>query len=126
MYCLAAKAADKDKAVKLLNFLGGYGSDGTASTARFWFAQRGLGFAFKDMANDPDVQTELAKFADPAVYAGLADTAKARNALAAPWYSEFESALQKVTQQLLTNQSTGSAAVASLTETATSLAKKYS
>ncbi|ONI74665.1 hypothetical protein ALI144C_38190 [Actinosynnema sp. ALI-1.44] len=126
MYCLAAKTAVKDKAVKLLNFLGGYGSDGKPSTARFWFDQRGLGFPFRQLADDPDIRTTLAKFTDPETYTKLSAVAKPRNLLGAPWYGEYESAQQKTVQQLLTNQTDASAAVSSLSETAISLAKKYS
>ncbi|MFB9299105.1 extracellular solute-binding protein [Kibdelosporangium philippinense] len=120
MYCLSAKTSVKDHAVRLLNYLGG------PETARFWFMQRGLGFAFKEMAVDAEIKATLAKFAEPDVYTGLAENAKARNVLGAPWYSEFEAALQKSVQQLLTNQADGAAVAASLAETATSLAKKYS
>nr|WP_042193218.1 extracellular solute-binding protein [Kibdelosporangium sp. MJ126-NF4]CEL20639.1 extracellular solute-binding protein, family 1 [Kibdelosporangium sp. MJ126-NF4]CTQ89551.1 extracellular solute-binding protein, family 1 [Kibdelosporangium sp. MJ126-NF4] len=126
MYCLSAKTEVKDQAVKLLNFLGGYGTDGTPSTARFWFDQRGLGFPFKALADDPAVKTALAKFADPEIYNALSTVAKPRNVLGAPWYSEYETAQQKTVQQLLTNQTDATAATASLSETALTLAKKYS
>jgi multiple sugar transport system substrate-binding protein len=88
--------------------------------------QRGLGFTFKDLANDPEVVATLEKFADPALYQHLAETARARNVLGVPWYTEFETELHKVVQQVLSNQTTPEAAVASLDKTAGDLKKKYS
>lgn len=126
MYSLSANTQVKDKAFKLLTYLGGYDSDKLPYTAKFWFMQRGLGFTFKDLAKDPDVVATLEKFADPAIYQELAETAHARNVLNVPWYTEFETEMHKVVQQVLTNQSTPEAAVASLDKTAGDLKKKYS
>jgi len=125
MYGLAAETQVKDKAMVLLNFLGGH-TDGQPQTARFWFLQRGLGFTFKDMAKDKEITDALAKWVDPATYAALADVAKARNIVQAPWYAEFEAALQKTSQQILTDQITPQATTTTLADTATTLKKKYS
>lgn len=125
MYCLAADTKVKDQAMTLLNYLGGY-TNGVPETARYWFLKRGLGFTFKDLAKDKEITDALAKFVDPAIYASLADVAKARNVVHAPWYAEFEASLQKTTQQVITNQTTAPAAVAALADSATALAKKYS
>lgn len=125
MYCLAAHTQVKEQAYRLLRYLGGYNEQGVPVTARFWFLKRGLGFAFPALERDPEITTELARFTDPAVYSGLAALAKARNVLAVPWYAEYEHALQKITQQLLTDQIDAAGAAAALDRGATTLARRY-
>jgi multiple sugar transport system substrate-binding protein len=126
LYGLAKDTEVKDNAFKLLTYLGGLDADKKPYTARYWFLERGLGFAYKSMANDPEIVASLKKFADPAVYAQLAEIAKPRNVLGVAWYTEFETEMHKVVQGVLSNQTQPSAAVASLAQTAETLKKKYS
>jgi multiple sugar transport system substrate-binding protein len=126
LYALAKDTEVKDNAFKLLTYLGGLGADKKPYTARFWFLQRGLGFAYKSMATDPEITASLKKFADPAIYAHLAEIAKPRNVLGVPWYTEFETEMHKVVQGVLSNQTQPAEAVASLAQTADTLKKKYS
>ncbi|HEX6355626.1 sugar ABC transporter substrate-binding protein [Actinophytocola sp.] len=125
MYSLSANTEVKDKAFTLLTYLGGY-TDKVPYTAKFWFMQRGLGFTFEELADDSEVKQELAKFADPAIYQQLAESAHSRNVLGVPWYTEFETEMHKVVQQVMSNQVTPDAAVASLDKTVGDLKKKYS
>jgi len=125
MYCLAKDTKVKDSAHKLISYLGGFDNEKKPYTAKFWFMQEGLGFTFKALAQDAEVQAKLGKFIDPAVYAKLADVAKARNAIAAPWYHEYETEQQKVVQEVLSNQSTPDAAAAALEKAANTLKSKY-
>ena len=80
-------------------------------TAKFWFQRKGLGFPFRALEQDPEVQATLAAFADPAIYSGLASLARPRTAIKQPWYSEYENEQQKTVQQILTNQTTPDEAV---------------
>ena len=125
MYCLGANTEVKDKAVRLLKYLGGFDADGSPYTAKFWFQKRGLGFAYTQLAEDPEIMRQLRTFADPEVYAHLAQVARARKATAVAWYAEFEATLQQTTQQILTGAVTPAAAVAGLDAAAGSLAKRY-
>jgi multiple sugar transport system substrate-binding protein len=126
MYCLAKNTKVRDSAFKLLMYLGGYDNEHKPYTAKFWFLQRGLGFTYKELANDAEVTAALAKFIDPAVYAKLADVAKARNAILAPWYREYEAEQQKVVQGVLSNQTTPADAAAALEKAAKTVKAKYS
>ncbi|GAA1578114.1 MULTISPECIES: ABC transporter substrate-binding protein [Kribbella] len=126
MYGLAKDTEVKDNAFKLLTYLGGYDDQKQPYTAKFWFLQRGLGFAYKKMVDDPTIVAALRKFADPKIYAHLAEIAKPRNVLGVPWYTEFETEMHKVVQGVLSNQTQPSAAVDSLAQTAGTLKKKYS
>ena len=125
MYCLNASTRFRDKAIRLLEYLGGFDSTGLPYTAKYWFVQRGLGFPFRSLATDPDVLAVLRKFVDPVVYASLAQAARARIGTAAPWYPQFEQAMQRATQQVMIGATTASAATASLDATARSLARSF-
>src|SRR5262249_5723173 len=111
---------------KLITYLGGYDTDHKPYTAKFWFLQRGLGFTYKELANDSEVTAALAKFIDPAIYAKLADVAKARNAILAPWHLEDEAEKPKVVQGVLSNQTTPADAVVALEKAAKTVKAKYS
>lgn len=126
MYGLAKDTEVKDNAFKLLTYLGGYDDQKQPYTAKFWFLQRGLGFAYTAMVNDPTITAALKKFADPKIYTHLAEIAKPRNVLGVPWYTEFETEMHKVVQGVLSNQTQPSAAVAALAQSAETLKKKYS
>jgi multiple sugar transport system substrate-binding protein len=126
MYALGKNTEVKDKAFKLLNYMGGFDSTGLPYTAKFWFQQKGLGFPFRALEKDPEVQATLAKFADPTIYADLASLARPRTAIKQPWYSEYENQQQKTVQQILNNQTTPDEAVKALSASVTSLQKKYS
>ncbi|MFF1820308.1 extracellular solute-binding protein [Kribbella sp. NPDC058245] len=126
MYGLAKDTEVKDDAFKLLTYLGGLDANKQPNTAKFWFQERGLGFAYKDMAKDAEVNASLKKFADPAIYAHLAEIARPRNVLGVAWYTEFETEMHKVVQGVLSNQVQPAAAVATLAQSAETLKKKYS
>ncbi|GAB3399984.1 ABC transporter substrate-binding protein [Flindersiella endophytica] len=127
MYCLSATTEKKEQAYDLLYYLGGYDEKGEAYTAKFWFEKQGLGFAFKELANDPDIKKALGTFADPAdVYSRLAEIAKPRRVIAKPWYTEFETESQKTLQGLLSGSKSPSDAVQAMDSNAKTLEKKFS
>jgi multiple sugar transport system substrate-binding protein len=85
-----------------------------------------LGFAFKQLADDPKIKEQLAKWADPAVYAHLAEVAKPRRVIAEPWYTEYETETQKVIQRVITGQTDPAAAVKSMAANVVALKKQFS
>lgn len=125
MYGLSANTERRDDAIKLLTYLGGFDNEGKPYTAKFWFLNYGLGFAFEDLAKDPEVIAELKRWGDPDIYAELSATAKSRSVVAKPWYSEFETELQKGIQRILTAQDDPSSVVTALATSARDLEKKY-
>jgi multiple sugar transport system substrate-binding protein len=126
MYALSKDTEVKDKAFRLLTYLGGFDADGVPYTAKYWFQKKGLGFPFRALEQDPEVQAGLATFADPAIYSGLASLARPRTVIKQAWYSEYENEQQKTVQQLLSNQTSPDDAVTALSAAVTSLKQKYS
>jgi multiple sugar transport system substrate-binding protein len=129
MYCLGRDSTRSpevsDGAIRLLHHFGGFDASGDPATARFWFLERGLGFPFPQLAQDPEVLATLETFADPGMYSHLAETARARTVTAAPWYAEFETALQRTTQQVLIGDTDPAAAAAGLDAETRVLAERY-
>ncbi|APU22097.1 extracellular solute-binding protein [Actinoalloteichus sp. GBA129-24] len=125
MYCLNLETDVQEKAERLLHYMGGLDDDGSPYTARFWFLERGLGFAFTDLADDPEIVESLSAFADPEIYAYLASVARARSVVAVPWYAEFEATLQRTVQQVFTGDRTPAQGSAELERAARSLARRY-
>lgn len=125
MYCLNADTKLLDQSVRLMNYLGGFDENGEAYTAKFWFAEQGLGFPFPQLSKDRDIQKALREWIDPKVYEELSESAVARSLTAAPWYNEFETALQSTVQEVLIGDRTPSDAAAHLDASALSLSKKY-
>ena len=126
MYALSKDTEVQEKAFKLLTYLGGFDADGSPYTAKYWFQKKGLGFPFRQLEQDPEVQAGLATFADPTIYSDLASLARPRTAIKQPWYNEYENEQQKVVQQILTNQTTADDAVKALSGAVASLKQKYS
>ncbi|WP_163513608.1 ABC transporter substrate-binding protein [Fodinicola acaciae] len=125
MYALAKETQAKDKAMKLLGYLGGVDSSGLPYTAKFWFLRKGLGFAYRSLEKDAEVQDALRKFVDPAVYSGIAAIAKPRSVNGQPWYGEYEHQQQATIQRVLSKQTTPEAAMTTLAQAARTLKKKY-
>ncbi|MDN5727401.1 MAG: extracellular solute-binding protein, partial [Propionibacteriales bacterium] len=125
MYCLNAQTKLLDPSVRLINYLGGFDEQGEPYTAKFWFAEQGLGFPFPELAKDGSIQRALKKWIDPQVYEELAESAVARSLTAAPWYNEFETVLQSTLQEVLIGDRSVTESTAHLDASALTLAKKY-
>lgn len=126
MYGLSKTTKVRDMAWKLISYLGGLDDKGVAYTAKYWFRKEGLGYAFKDLETDPEVLATLKQFADPGIYNEIQRTAKPRDVIVEPWYSEWDAQNQKLTQQVLTGQMSPSQAESQIAANATKLKKQYS
>jgi multiple sugar transport system substrate-binding protein len=100
MYCLAAHSRHVDDAWHLMNLLGGRDEEGF-TTARFWYLERGLGFAFPELLDDPEIAESTRKWADVEQVRELAAHARAREVVKAPWFAEFDTFYQAEIQGVL-------------------------
>lgn len=101
MYGVPRTAADPAASWKLLEFLGGEDPDGELSTPRFWYLQRGLGFAYPELFDDPAVQESTSRWGDPGEIERQAATARPRGGIMAPWFAEFDNYYQAELQEVL-------------------------
>jgi multiple sugar transport system substrate-binding protein len=106
MYSLTAHARP-DKiadAWRLMNFLGYKDADGDYYTARRWFSLRGLGFAFKSLLDDPQINAQTKLWGDVELIKEQANVARARTNIMAPWFSDFTLYYQPEIQKVLLGQ----------------------
>jgi multiple sugar transport system substrate-binding protein len=101
MYCLPAACRHVEESWALMNFLGGRDPDRQYSTPKFWYLERGLGFAFPSMLDDPEVIASTAKWGEIDKIREQARHARTRENIKAPWFTEFDSFYQAEIQEVL-------------------------
>lgn len=101
MYCLPSYCRHPAESWRLMEFLGGKDPEGGYSTAKFWYLQRGLGFAFPSLLNDPEVVASTAKWGEIDKIREQARYARARENIKAPWFTEFDTFYQAEIQEIL-------------------------
>lgn len=103
-YTINTNAVDQAAAARLLYFAGAKNAAGEYWTAKQWHSRFGLGFAYKSLATDPDIVAGEEAWGDPALFAQQKETAKVRNGLEAPWYSEWDNFMQAEWHKALLKQ----------------------
>jgi multiple sugar transport system substrate-binding protein len=93
-YTVNATAVDQAAAARLQYFAGAKNQAGEYWTAKQWHSRFGLGFAYKSLATDADIVAGEESWGDPELFAQQKETAKVRNGLEAPWYSEWDNFMQ--------------------------------
>ncbi|MBV7327950.1 substrate-binding domain-containing protein [Chloroflexi bacterium TSY] len=93
-YTINANAVDQAAAYRLQYFAGGKNAAGEYWTAKQWHDRFGLGFAYKSLGEDPDIVAGENAWGDPELFAQQKETAVPRLGVDAPWYSEWDNAMQ--------------------------------
>jgi multiple sugar transport system substrate-binding protein len=124
-YTVNATAVDQEAAFRLQYFSGGKNADGAYWTAKQWHSRFGLGFAYKSMAEDPDVIEGENSWGDPELFAQQKSTAVPRKGLDAAWYSEWDNAMQAEWHKALLGQSTSAEATKAMADKWNELRSSY-
>ena len=105
LYCLSSKAKDRDSAWRLISWLGGKNAKGEYVAAKTWFLKYGVGYPFKSLDNDPEIQAaqKQSGYELPILQQQVAN-AHARENLATTWYSEWDRYTQQQIQGVLLKQ----------------------
>ncbi|HXF60732.1 MAG TPA: extracellular solute-binding protein, partial [Caldilineaceae bacterium] len=93
-YTINATAIDQEAAFRLQYFAGGKNQAGEYWTAKQWHERFGLGFAYQSLATDPDIVEGENSWGEPELFAQQKETAVPRKGVDAPWYSEWDNAMQ--------------------------------
>ena len=120
-----ATAVNQEAAFRLQYFAGGKNADGEYWTPKQWHERFGLGFAYKSMASDPDVIAAESSWGDPELFAEQKATSKARIGLDAPWYSEWDNAMQAEWHKVMLQQITPSEATQAMADKWNELRDSY-
>lgn len=101
MYCIPTACRFVDRSWDLLKFVGGRDPDGQFSTARFWYLNRGIGFAFPSLLDDPEVIASTRRWGEIEKIRAQAQHARSRENIKAPWFPEFDTFYQAEIQEVL-------------------------
>jgi multiple sugar transport system substrate-binding protein len=101
LYGMPAACRRPEAAWRLMQFLGGKDPSGEYSTPRFWYLERGLGFAFPSLLNDPEVVASTKRWGDIDLIREQSRVARARENVKAPWFPEFDAFFQAEVQEVL-------------------------
>jgi multiple sugar transport system substrate-binding protein len=100
MYCLPSMCRHVPQAWQLMNFLGGKDPEGRYSTAKIWYLERGLGFVFPSLLNDPEVVASTSRWGEVDKIRAQAQHARARENIKAPWFPRFDMFYQAELQEV--------------------------
>ncbi len=104
MYSLTGLVRDKDAAWRLIRYLGGKDKNGEYYTAKRWYKLWGLGYPYRSLGADPLIVEETRRWGDPVLMAEQQKTARAREAVKEPWYTQWDQTHQTLLQQALLQQ----------------------
>lgn len=124
-YTVNANAVDQEAAFRLQYFGGGKNAAGEYWTSKQWHDRFGLGFAYKSMATDPDVVAAEENWGQPELFAEQKETAVARKGVDAPWYSEWDNAMQAEWHKVMLQQITPSEATQAMADKWNELRESY-
>jgi multiple sugar transport system substrate-binding protein len=105
LYGISADTKVRDAAWRLIYYMGGKDASGNYYTAKDWYLKYGVGYAFKSLDNDPDIIEAQRKAGyDRDVLKQQIAAARARENIAATWYSEWDRFTQQQIQNTLLRQ----------------------
>lgn len=100
MYCISSKTSHVDAAWKLVQWVG------SVETAKAYYLKNGVGYAYETLNKDPQVVAETSRWSDQAMFVKQAGLARARQALSAPWFYDWDRFnLQQLQEALLGQKS---------------------
>lgn len=90
MHGMPKMSKHPDDAWKLQQYAGGKDKEGTYYTAKLWYIQKGLGFGWAPLLDDPEVIDSTKKWGDITLIRKESALVKGRKVLQTPWYPEWE------------------------------------
>lgn len=84
MFCISATTKHPEAAWQVIQYIS------SPQTAKKYYLKNGVGYAYTALNSDPDITAETGKWSDQALFTKQAGLAKARQALNATWYSDWD------------------------------------
>jgi ABC-type glycerol-3-phosphate transport system substrate-binding protein len=124
-YGIPSYVKDKDAAYALAMYMGGKDSTGQYYTAKRWWLLRSLGFVFKSLEKDAEVQTHAKKFIhDIDLMNKGQQIATVRDGLQFSWWTEWYTHLQANIQDAILGKQSAEDALNASAKKADELRKK--
>jgi multiple sugar transport system substrate-binding protein len=124
LYGISSETKAKDAAWRLIYYLGGKDAKGEYFSAKDWYLKYGIGYPFKSLDQDPDIQAAQKKTGyDLEVLRQQFANSRARENINATWYSEWDRFTQQQIQSALLRQVKPAEALAASAKKAQDLKK---
>ena len=124
LYGISSETKVKDAAWRLIHYLGGKDAKGEYFSAKDWYLKYGIGYPFKSLDQDPDIQAAQKKTGyDLDVLRQQFANSRARENITATWYSEWDRFTQQQIQSALLRQVKPAEALAASAKKAQDLKK---
>ena len=124
LYGISSETKAKDAAWRLIYYLGGKDAKGEYFSAKDWYLKYGIGYPFKSLDQDPDIQAAQRKTGyDLEVLRQQFANSRARENINATWYSEWDRFTQQQIQSALLRQVKPAEALAASAKKAQDLKK---
>jgi multiple sugar transport system substrate-binding protein len=124
LYGISPDTKVKDAAFRLISYLGGKDAKGEYFSAKDWYLKYGIGYPFKSLDQDPDIQAAQKKTGyDLDVLRQQFGNSHARENITATWYSEWDRFTQQQIQSALLRQVKPAEALAASAKKAQDLKK---
>ncbi|MDF2765883.1 MAG: ABC-type sugar transport system, periplasmic component [Rhodospirillales bacterium] len=124
LYGISSETKVKDAAWRLIYYLGGKDAKGEYFSAKDWYLKYGIGYPFKSLDQDPDIQAAQKKTGyDLEVLRQQFANSRARENINATWYSEWDRFTQQQIQSALLRQVKPAEALAASAKKAQDLKK---
>jgi multiple sugar transport system substrate-binding protein len=124
LYGISSETKVKDAAWRLIYYLGGKDGKGEYFSAKDWYLKYGIGYPFKLLDQDPDIQAAQRKTGyDLEVLRQQFANSRARENINATWYSEWDRFTQQQIQSALLRQVKPAEALAASAKKAQDLKK---
>ncbi len=127
LYAISSQAKDRNAAWRLISYLGGKNAKGEYVAAKTWFLKYGVGYPFKSLDNDPEIQAaqKQAGYELPILQQQVGN-ARARENISTTWYNEWDRYTQQQIQSVLLRQIKPAEALAASAKKAQELKKAAS
>ncbi|MDW9476746.1 ABC transporter substrate-binding protein [Sinorhizobium meliloti] len=124
-YLMGSQPVDEERAWNLLQFFGGKAQDGQYHVIKRWALDFGLGSAYKEVMEDPEVVSSFSRWRDIAVSAKQLELSRSRQIGKAIWFSEWDTYMMQQVQEYIRTGSSTDQLVENLIAKASDLKKQY-
>ena len=124
-YLMAKQPISVERDWNLLRFFGGKAKDGQYHVIKRWALEFGLGSAYPEVMNDPEVLANFSKWRDVAISDKQLKMATARRVAKAIWFSEWDLFMMQHVQDYIRGNGTTEELTDQLAKKVADLKKQY-
>jgi hypothetical protein len=126
MYSIPKKSRYKNEAWTLLQYESGKDKEGKYYVPKHWYLLRALGFAYPQLADDPEIVASTKNWGDPTILKQQGALGKSKENLKAPWFAEWDTFHRGQLQEALLKKTPPKAALLASAQKAAQLKKEWS